>query len=302
MMGRSEGGIQRPALLLLAAACLLGAAPAPQPVGTFHQWSSWRRAPLTFTSGGLTVSVEALPCPVPATGDSTCRWEGYNNQARVTIAAPGLAPVQVVTDRQSAYARVAVVRFDRRDARPGVVVESQYGGSGGVVTVQFLAPTATGFQRLALDDVGGAYVEGALADHPRDRSGDGIIDFVLTDGGFGDVFGCNACTPRPPVVYAVKGGALIDESRDPLLARVFLADMAVRRRICFSRQQYRNGPCATYVADAARAGRFKQAWAGMLRHYERRGTGRWPLPTGLPHQDFPDALRAFLHASGYLPR
>lgn len=299
-------------IMIPMVACLLvGAAPADVPVGRFQTWSSFKKVPLTFNAGGVSVRVEALPCPAQPVGDSACGWEGYNNQAKVTVTAPGRAPVTITTDRQSSYARVAVVRFDRRDRRPGVIVESQYGGSGGNMTMQLVIPVGHDYRVAALDGYRGSYLQGGLADLPRDLSGDGRIDLKLEDGAFDSAFGCNACTPRPPLVFAVKQGRIVDESRDPALRGVFAEDMARLAPICLSDAHERNGACAAYVADAARAGSFKRAWALMLAHYEhdddRSRRCDLPATAWTDHRcpeghltPFPAALHAFLVLAGYL--
>ena len=151
-----------PALLL--ASVPGAAAPAPSvPIGHFQTWLPSSRAPLAFTSGGVTVEVAPLPCPAHSEGESSCRWDGYNNQAQVTVGAPGIAPRSVTTDRQSGYARIAVVRFGRSDPRPGVIVESQSGGSGGDLSVQFLVPNERSYRVLPLGSLSDGLLQGEIA-------------------------------------------------------------------------------------------------------------------------------------------
>ena len=298
-------------ILLAALSLLLGDAPTAVRPGTFQTWLSSKAQTIDFSADGVTVHVEPLPCPHnrELAGES-CSFDGFNNQAAVTIGGSHQVPKTVLTDPQASYARIAIVRFDRRDARSGVIVESQYGGSGGILTVQLLVPWDNGYRVLALDDYRGAPLEGKLADAPADLSGDGRIDLVYSDGAFDSRFGCNGCTPRPPILFAVKNGTLVDESRDPALRPVFVADMTRRAATCLSRQSERNGACAAYVADAARAGRFAAAWTAMLGHYQRAdGSVRHcrgafvPRPKPCPggERPFPEALREFLVATGYLP-
>lgn len=274
--------------------------PVSVPIGHFQTWRPSSRAPMTFTSGGVTVEVAPLPCPAHPEGESACRWDGSNNQARVTVHGAGGEPLSVTTDRQGGYARIAVVRFGRSDPRPGVIVESQSGGSGGALSVQFLAPSGRGYRVLPLGSLQGGLLQGEIADEPRDLSGDGFLDLTLRDGAFDSAFGCNACTPRPPRVFAVKQGRVVDESRAPALRPVFAADMARLEPRCLSEEPERNGTCAAYVADAARAGRFRAAWAKMLAHYER-GRDLWQPDKGPHFTSFPASLRAFLVRAGYWP-
>lgn len=301
--------------LLALAWFLIGAAPPDAPIGTFQTWASYKKVPLDFTSGGVSVHVEAMPCSnPPALENESCHYDGFNNQAFVTVGGRGVAPMTVLTDKQSAYARIAIVRFDQHDPRPGVIVESQYGGSGGKLTLQLLIPRSNSYRSVLLEDYNGADLEGQLADLPEDLSGDGRIDLRLEDGAFDSVFGCNACTPRPPIFLAVKEGNIVDESRDPALRGVFADDMARLAPMCLSNNRYRNGTCAAYIADAVRAGQFDAAWAAMLKHYER-GSDLWepcnvpasawvnhrcPEGHGTHFHDFPESLRAYLVQTGYL--
>lgn len=287
-------------LPLLLGFILGGAAPVTTPVGHFQTWLPSNKATLDVTSGGLTVRVEPLPCPEHPEGDTSCRWDGYNNRALVTLRAPGAPPLSVKTDPASGYARIAVVRFGRDDPRPGVIVASQSGGSGGNLSMQFLVPTGAGYRVLGLGSLQGGLLQGEIADEPRDLSGDGYVDLMLADGAFDSAFGCNACTPRPPRLFAVKHGRVIDESRDPASRAVFVADMERLAPRCLSKERYRNGACAAYVADAARAGRFQSAWAKMLAHYERGGD-LWQPDKGPRFKSFPASLHAFLIRAGYLP-
>ncbi|WP_203309638.1 hypothetical protein [Sphingomonas beigongshangi] len=303
------------ALTIMIAGFLIGPAPAEVPPGKFQTWLSFKKQPLDFTSDGVTVHVEAVPCPAHPVGDSACRWDGYNNQANVTVEQAGMDSVTIKTDSQSAYARIAVARIRRGDRIPGIIIESQSGGSGGDMTLQLLVPIGNRYrlaQSLSPVDL---HLQGQIADAPHDLSGDGNIDLKLEDAAFDSVFGCNACTPRPPKLLTVKDGQIIDESRDPGVGGIFAADMKRLEPLCLSHDRYRNGACAAYVADAARAGQFDAAWNAMLAHYERDGA-LWE-PCDLPpsqwqgHQcpeghrtrfrRFPDSLRAFLIRTGYLP-
>ncbi len=292
---------------------LIAASPADVPTGRFQQWMSSDKGAHAFTSGGVAVRVAPLPCPAQPVGDSSCRWDGYNNQGAVTVSAPGAAPITVRTDASGSYARIAVATLRAGDPRPGVLIESQSGGSGGDLTLQVLVPTRDGY-RVASSEAAGIRLQGRLDDAPRDLSGDGRIDLVFTDPAFDSVFGCNACTPRPPLIVTVSDGRLVDESRDPALRPVFRADMARWQPICLSTSSERNGACAAYVADAARAGLLPAAWAAMRKHYEHDG-GPWewcdlpasawkdrrcPAGHAARYTSFPAALRAFLKRAGYL--
>ncbi len=287
-----------PPLLLAAAALPSPVEPEEIEPGSFRFWSP-RNGPAHWTSDGVAIDIAPAPCETRHENDA-CR-EGVNNQAAVTISAPGLPAYHMLTDDQASHYRVAVVRFDRRDRRPGVVIENESGGSAGNVREQLVVPDGGGYRTVWLPGSGWGAVQGKLPDRLYDISGDGAVDFVLGDGRFDGVFGCNACTPRPPLVATLRHGAILDVSRDPRVSAIYRADMDQLRPICTSRRQERNGACAAYVADAARIGEFDQAWALMLRHYERDPGKR--AASADPHaaSDFPESLRAFLKKTGYIP-
>ncbi len=276
---------------------------------TFRSWSP-REGRVSWISDGVRITIAPVPCDaVPQT--EGCRWDPQNNQGEVTVTPVGLTPVTVRTDGQSADYRLAVVRFAAGDPRPGVVIENRSGGSGGDVRVQLLVPSGSRYRETELP----GRLQGELPERLTDLSGDGAPDFVLGDGRFDSQFGCNACTPRPPVVLTLRGGVAVDVSREPAYAGVFRDDMERLRPICLSRRDHRNGACAAYVADAARIGRFERAWADMLAHWDRRHPDLWqgcdvppsqwsrhrcPPGQASHYRTFPESLHAFLRQAGYI--
>jgi hypothetical protein len=92
---------------------------------------------------------------------------------------------------------------------------------------------------------------------------------------------------------------------------VYEKDLAETKSDC---QNHQNGACAAFVADAARLGRFEEAWSIMLRNYNQSDTWELPsdcdvelksgeCPKGHEHKydNYPAALRAFLARYGYIP-
>ncbi|MHA6718435.1 hypothetical protein ACX40Y_03190 [Sphingomonas sp. RS6] len=280
------------------------------PAGTFRFWKP-KDGRVSWQSGGVRIQIEPAPCETPPQTEG-CRWDPQNNQPLVTVEAPGLPVYRVLGDSQSSYYRVAVVRFEPGDARPGVVIENQSGGSAGGVREQLLIPQRQGFRQAFLP----GQLQGELPARLSDLSGDGRIDFVLGDGRFAYQFGCGACTPRPPVVLTVRRGQPLDVSREPAYAAIFRRDMARLRARCFNPADAdRNGSCAAYVADAARISQFPDAWQQMLRHYNRESRTLWQdcdvspsrwaghgCPAGHQshYRDFPESLAAFLRKAGYI--
>lgn len=279
-------------------------------LGTFRAWKP-SDGRVAWISGGIRIQIEPAPCAKPPQTEG-CRYDPENNQPLVTVRAPGLPVYRALGNDQSSFYRIAVVRFERGDARPGVVIENQSGGSAGNVREQLLIPRGRGFRQAWLP----WQLQGALPKRLRDMSGDGRIDFVLEDGRFGNAFGCNACTPRPPVVLTLRHGRPIDVSRASAYAAIFRREMRQVRPVCFGRDRWtQSGSCADYVASAARAGQFAAAWRQMLRHsHEDAPTlwqdctvppaewGRAGCPAGKQthYATFPQSLAAFLRKTGYI--
>lgn len=282
-------------LLLTLPALPAQASIDPVSVGSFREWSP-RDGIVQWDSGGLHITLAPAPCTRPP--QTVGCGEGVNNQARITVAAPGRPAYQVLSDAQATYYRISVVRFDRRDARPGVVIENDSGGSSGDVRAQLLVPQGRAYRQLWLPDGWGS-LQGSLAGRLTDISGDGRIDFVLGDGRFAYVFGCGACTPRPPRVFTLRGGALVDVSRERAYAGVYREDMARLGKVCASSASGRNGACAAYAADAARIGRFEAAWTLVQRHHEP-GADLWEPEDGTRFRSFLESLHAFLRKNGYI--
>ncbi|WP_404335775.1 hypothetical protein AB2M62_17290 [Sphingomonas sp. MMS12-HWE2-04] len=276
----------------LAALALFAAIPAlaaPEPVVEPGAARFWKPADgrTAWTSDGVRIEIAPAPCDTPPQTEG-CRFDKVNNQAALVVTAPGIAPVHVLSRDQASYYHVAVVRFGRDAARPGVVIANDSGGSGGDLWIQLLLPEGEGYREIGLPD----RVQGALAGTLTDLSGDGMVDFLLSDGRFDSQFGCNACTPRPPLVFTIRNGQVVDISRDHAVAYLFEADMAERKKACGSRDIDRNGACAAYAADAAILGRFDAAWRFVAAHYE-------PHPQ-LGRTPFLPQLQGFLRETGYI--
>lgn len=291
-------------LPLLLAVAVLGTAPSAPPEtvkpGTFRFWKPSDGA-AHWVSDGVRIDIAPAPCPPPP---SACSPDSPKNVAEVIVTAPGLAPFRTRTDDHAFYHRIAVARFNKRDARPGVVIENDSGGSGGYVREQLIVARDNGFQVQWIPDQD-TVLSGSLGEKLTDRTGDGKIDFVLGDGRFAYVFGCGACTPRPLRVFTMRDGTIADVTRAPDHAAIVRADMRRLRKICISKARYRNGACAAYVAEAATIGAFDAAWAEMLNHYEADGQLWAPEDAdakrvGAPHRSFPESLRAFLRHTGYI--
>ncbi len=196
-------------------------------------------------------------------------------------------------------------------AKGGPVVaffQSYTGGMHCCRQMRVIVPGADGLKVVEL----GAY-DGAEIAWPKDLDGDGILDFVVSDDRFLYAFESYAGSVAPPQVLNVIDGRKLDVSADPRFRKVFEAAAAATRKACI-KEEFPNGACAAYAANAARIGQLDAAWPVILREYQR-DVKTWPdrckverdaeynCPEGqlIEYPDYPTALRAYLVELGYTP-
>jgi hypothetical protein len=274
------------------------------PIGSQVGWSAEANPrPIRYRFGDIAVSVR--PQVDPESVDLVAPI--------VTLEVPGRAPVVLegADTRPSYEHKVGVGRFDRNGTR-FLYLQSFTGGAHCCNTIQVAQIPAQGpVSVVALGDWDG----GPEEQMPKDEDGDGIVDFVQRDNRFLYAFSSYAGSLAPPQILNIVDGQVADVSARPSFRRFFVEAMAAGREGC--REGFeRNGACAGYVAAAARAGRFDEAWRYLLSHYERSST--WgtedacrvgvddpdacPVDQRVSFNGYPDALRYYLAQWGYIPQ
>jgi hypothetical protein len=298
------------ACILLGFASFLFAASAqavvpafPVSIGTHTDWSFARQGGSTrYRAGSVEIVMEgAREAQSPDL-----------IQPRLTVEYPGYPPVTLIgaDTPPSQEHRFAVGRWDAK--RLFVLFQSFSGGAHCCTQVQLVLPDMDHLQVIDFGEWDGGYSDRI----PSDLDGDGAIDFVFYDNAFLYAFASYAESGAPPLVMNVVDGDAVDVSDRPGFRYLFEDALREHRQYCLRpRAMSPNGACAAYVAAAARVGRFDQAWGEMLRAYDPRS--RWDLPTDcasalvdrqcpensvLRFRDYPDALRHFLAAQGYISR
>jgi hypothetical protein len=232
---------------------------------------------------------------------------------RILIEAPGRPPLQIDGTASSlGFTHMIGVGSLDREGTPFVYYQGFSGGAHccRVIQVARVEPHAIYHREL------GAWDGEPRNVFPRDEDRDGLVDFVQRDDRFRYQFGGGGSSYGPPQVLNIYGGHVLDVSMRPSFRRLFLEEMRDSRRECVSRAPGAdpNGPCAAYVAAAARVGLFDRAWAEMLRSHQP--DSRIELPEGcrfiltdnqrgppeavIQFPTYPDALRHFLRATGYI--
>jgi hypothetical protein len=223
----------------------------------------------------------------------------------LTIHAPGAPPFKIDGDSafDDAAASFAVGRFDPKSPAPQVVFASYTGGAHCCSHVLLAERAGAGWQLVDL----GLWDGDGMGAAPAGING--AADFVFRDNSFLYTFESYAGSWPPLQILNVVGGKVIDVSAAPRYRKLFAQDMVKAKAQC---AQKSNGGCAGYVADAARAGQFDEAWKFMLAHYEAHAD--WDYPTRcigamaddtckgkeLKPRDYPQALRWFLEDHHYI--
>lgn len=252
--------------------------------------------PKTYTVGDYTLTFHAEKAP--------------DNQsiAVMRVTAPGAAPgvLRAEPGYDTTLAYFGVARVDPKNPAPQVLMSTYTGGAHCCDSLKLLERAGRGWKVVDL----GRWDGDILEQMPRDVDGDGIVDFALNDNDFLYAFSSYAGSWPPPLFLNVIGGKIVNVSKAPRYIPFYVKEMQAAKAECARSE---NGGCAGYVADAARAGRFNEAWAFMLAHYEHRRYDYYPTrckghfvdgkckDTELKPRDFPEALSWFLHDHGYTP-
>ena len=289
-------------LTLCLAFLMLGAARLPgklvQP-GQAVQWSMGEGRKI-YRLGGMTATFDRVQC---APLGPEC--EDGDVEPRLTIDTDD---GQSVTLEGSPMQNVLMLGRLSRDGPIAAFFQSYSGGMHCCQQLQAIVPTPDGLKTVDL----GAY-DGSEIGWPSDVDGDGNRDFIVTDDRFLYAFESYAGSIAPPLVLNVIEGKKVDVSADPRFRRVFEKAAAKTRAACI-KDDYPNGICAAYAANAARLGQLDAAWPLILREFDPRLT-IWPdrckvarndaydCPEGqvVEYPDYPTALRAYLVELGYIP-
>jgi hypothetical protein len=295
-------------LFILAALCVAltpaRAQPAPEASASLN-WS--------YAQSPRVARIEADGLTVTITGQIVDR-ESESVRPRFTVERRDFPPLVLDGEEAGAWAiqSAHIGRWDRA-GRPYALIVSRSGGTHCCDDVKLVLPEARRFTTIDL----GRWDSRSVGLENPDIDGEGTVDFRFLDEGFLYAFASYADSVAPPRIFNVVNGVVIDVSAEPAFRELFVEAMQEARVVCLHPEDGRspNGGCAAYVASAARAGRFDEAWAEMLGAYDR--TSDWPLPSGcrtalvesqcpagqeIEYPDYPDALRAFLIDHGYLER
>ncbi|HEX2592120.1 MAG TPA: hypothetical protein VHL34_11530 [Rhizomicrobium sp.] len=280
--------------LVLAAVALLAAAPAF--AAPMKSWTNGDKTSV-FQVGLLKLTF----------------WQARDDDgaavAALQVASAGTRPISMVGQAglDPARASWAVTKLDPANATPQVIFSSFSGGAHCCTRIYVAERLQSGWTAFDL----GLWNGDGLANVPVDVDGDKIPDIVLSDDRFLYTFDSYAASWSPPIVINVVGGKVDDVSKQPRYKKLYASEMDRAKAQCAT---HANGACAGYAANAARIGRFDEAWKFVLANYDR--TAKWDYPgrcrgqtvnsdckgEKIKPKDFPESLRWFLEDNGYIAR
>lgn len=242
----------------------------------------------SMNAGGLQLTFLAADIGTPPVLEVA---DGRGSSVNLTGA------VELSTDRGN---RFGVGRLEGRD-KPAILVVATPASDGCCLNVQLVYRARDG---LKIADVGEMPTDVAER-FPSDLNNDGSPEWILPDRRFTAAFGPSG--PPPPRVFRFERGALRDASATGEFSEVFSNHLAPAQRLCALGS---SGACAAFVANAARLGKADWAWDIMLSNYARDPVhqaagecGAQEVEGACPSEDhkaFPDRLRRFLIAAGYV--
>lgn len=205
---------------------------------------------------------------------------------------------------------VQIAEMDPANPFPEVLLSSFSGGAHCCRRTQVLRADADGrhWREVSLGPVNGGP---AAAEDPL---GDGRFRLVDADNRFLYRFGCYACGTTPARVWELQGDRFVDVSHRSAFLPLHRRWLAYQEGwFALADPPDANAFLAGYVASKALVGEFEDGWQRLLRRYDRRS--RWGLSLcdggrtadgtcrgrERPARSFPEALRAFLVDTGYLP-
>jgi len=204
-------------------------------------------------------------------------------------------------------AELLIVRLDPDNPRPNIVFKSFWAGAHCCTMTKIAS-----FSNKQWIVVKGETLDGG-GYSLVDVDNDGIFEMVSVDNSFHYRFDSYAGSVAPIRVSTLSGEKIIDVTRRSTV-RAYVRDnlLSIEKFASADNAIWKsNGFLAGWVASKAQVGEFDDAWARMLKLYDRGsdwGLGRcrvamvdYRCPAGQEYQlTFPEALRAHLVEHGYL--
>ncbi|QEY32077.1 hypothetical protein EVJ50_07350 [Synechococcus sp. RSCCF101] len=203
---------------------------------------------------------------------------------------------------------VQIAQMDPASPLPEVLLSSFTGGAHCCNQIQVLRPTASGgaWQEVSLGPFNGGPAPAS------DPLGDGRWRIVDVDNRFLYRFGCYACSGAPLRIWQLQGDRFRDVSHEPAYRPLHQQHLLQMEDQLEEAGDMPNGVLAAYVATTALVGDLQAGWDRMLRSHDPDEDwglsdcpqpldqqGRCPVPE-IRYGSYPEALRAFLVASGYI--
>ena len=253
----------------------------------------------SVTSGDVTATVRLLRAK-PPNPDTDKVW--------LRVKVKGL-PVAEAYGPDAGFdvpeAEASIAEIDPTNHYPEVYFAAYTGGAHCCTQVIVAEEQPQGWVTIDVGQFDGG------SDFLQDIDGDGVAEIVTVDNRFLYTFDCYACSAAPLVIDTVRGGKVVDVSKDPRYLpahRDWLAQL--NDSVEPSERWTSPGFLAGWVAAKVRVGEGADAWAALKAHWDyAKDQGEETCLTGadidacpkgeLKVLKFPDRLKLFLDRNGY---
>jgi len=204
--------------------------------------------------------------------------------------------------KESFFSEIYFQPSEKDNPYPYIIVQTYSGGAHCCTSFYIYTWLDGKFVETSIEDLnsgGGIF---------QDLKGNNTVQFVTNDNSFLYTFSSYAGSYPPSLIYDLKKGQLIENTRNyPEYLRETANNMLSAFKEGKENGYEMNGVLAGYVAQKILLNEYEEGWNFMLENYDRtdkNGLGIYDADYNQvgEYPDFPTALKAFLQERGYLKK
>lgn len=202
--------------------------------------------------------------------------------------------------KESFFSQIYFQPSEKDNPYPYIIVQTYSGGAHCCSSFYIYTWLDGKFVETSIEDLNGG---GGIF---QDLKGNNSLQFVTNDNSFLYAFSSYAGSYPPSLIYDLKKGQLIENTRNyPEYLRETANNMLSAVKEGKENGYEINGVLAGYVAQKILLNEYEEAWQFMLENYDRTDNNGLAIYDADYNQigeypDFPTALKAFLRERGYL--
>lgn len=203
-------------------------------------------------------------------------------------------------EKESFFSQIYFQPSEKYNPYPYIIFQTYSGGAHCCTSFYIYTWLDGQFVETSIEDLNGG---GGIF---QDLKGNNSLQFVTNDNSFLYAFSSYAGSYPPSLIYDLKKGQLIENTRNyPDYLRETANNMLSAFKEGKENGYEINGVLAGYVAQKILLNEYEEAWQFMLENYDRTENNGLAIYDANYNQigkypDFPTALKAFLQERGYL--